>query len=43
MKEISKAIVSVMKEVKGMEKNSKVGSGRNTYNGNKGPRCKRGV
>jgi hypothetical protein len=35
MKEISKAIVSVMQEVKGMEKNSKVGSGRNTYNGTK--------
>lgn len=35
MKEISKAIVSVMKSVKGMERNSNVGSGRNSYNGTK--------
>ncbi len=35
MKNISKAITSVMKEVKGMEKNSSVGSGKNSYNGTK--------
>jgi len=35
MKNISKAIISVMKEVKGMEKNSSVGSGKNSYNGTK--------
>jgi hypothetical protein len=35
MKNIAQAIVKVMQEVKGMEKNSKVGSGRNTYNGTK--------
>lgn len=35
MKEISKAIVKVMQEVKGMEKNSKVGSGNYGYNGTK--------
>lgn len=35
MKNISKAIIAVMKEVKGMEKNSKVGSGNNGYNGTK--------
>tara|TARA_R110001583_G_C5462646_1_gene392085 strand:+ start:40 stop:714 length:675 start_codon:yes stop_codon:yes gene_type:complete len=35
MKEISKAIIAVMQEVKGMEKNSNVGSGKNGYNGTK--------
>ena len=35
MKNISKAIIKVMSEVKGMEKNSNVGSGRNSYNGTK--------
>jgi len=35
MKQIAKAILSVMKEVKGMEKNSKVGEGRNSYSGTK--------
>lgn len=35
MKLIAKAIIKVMKDVKGMEKNSHVGSGRNTYNGTK--------
>ena len=35
MKEISKAIVQVMQDVKGMEKNSKVGSGNYGYNGTK--------
>ena len=35
MKEISQAILKVMKSVKGMEKNSNVGSGGNAYNGTK--------
>lgn len=35
MKNIAKAIIKVMSEVKGMEKNSKVGSGRNQYDGTK--------
>ena len=35
MKELAKAVISVMKEVKGMEKNSNVGSGRSAYNGTK--------
>lgn len=35
LKNIAAAIVSVMKEVKGMEKNSHVGSGGNSYNGTK--------
>lgn len=35
MKQIAKAILSVMKEVKGMEKNSQVGEGRNSYSGTK--------
>ena len=35
MENISKAIIEVMKSVKGMEKKSKVGSGRNAYNGTK--------
>ena len=33
MKQIAKAIQSVMKDVKGMEKNSRVGSGNSAYNG----------
>jgi hypothetical protein len=35
MKHIAKAIMAVMKTVKGMEKNSKVGAGQNSYNGTK--------
>lgn len=35
MKNLTKAVIAVMKEVKGMEKNSHVGSGRNAYNGTK--------
>ena len=35
MKNLAQAVINVMQEVKGMEKNSKVGSGRNTYNGTK--------
>lgn len=35
MKNLAAAVIKVMQEVKGMEKNSKVGSGRNTYNGTK--------
>ena len=35
MKNLAQAVIQVMQEVKGMEKNSKVGSGRNTYNGTK--------
>jgi hypothetical protein len=35
MKQLAKAILSVMKEVKGMEKNSRVGKGGNAYNGTK--------
>jgi hypothetical protein len=35
MENIAKAIIAVMKEVKGMEKNSKVGTGTSTYNGTK--------
>ena len=35
MKLLAKAILSVMKEVKGMEKNSRVGKGQNSYNGTK--------
>jgi len=35
MKNISKAIIAVMKAVKGMEKNSKVGTGGSSYNGTK--------
>lgn len=35
MKEISKAIIQVMKAVKGMEKNSNVGTGNNSYKGTK--------
>ena len=33
--EIAKAIIEVMKTVKGMEKNSKVGAGNSSYNGTK--------
>ena len=35
MKNIAKAIIEVMKAVKGMEKNSRVGSGRSAYDGTK--------
>ena len=35
MKNIAKAIIAVMKAVKGMEKNSTVGSGQSAYNGTK--------
>jgi len=35
MKNIATAIIAVMKEVKGMEKNSKVGAGSNSYDGTK--------
>jgi len=35
MKQLAKAVIAVMKEVKGMEKNSKVGSGNYGYNGTK--------
>ena len=35
MEQIAKAIIAVMQEVKGMEKNSRVGSGGNSYNGTK--------
>jgi len=35
MKNLAKAVIKVMQEVKGMEKNSKVGAGRNSYNGTK--------
>ena len=35
MKNIAKAIIAVMKAVKGMEKNSKVGTGGSSYNGTK--------
>jgi len=35
MKNLSKAVIKVMKQVKGMEKNSRVGSGGAAYNGTK--------
>ena len=35
MKELAEAVIAVMKEVKGMEKNSKVGKGNHQYNGTK--------
>jgi hypothetical protein len=35
MKQLAKAIIAVMKDVKGMEKNSRVGSGGASYNGTK--------
>lgn len=35
MQKLAKAVIAVMKEVKGMEKNSRVGTGGNAYNGTK--------
>jgi hypothetical protein len=35
MKNLAKAVIAVMKEVKGMEKNSRVGSGNSAYDGTK--------
>tara|TARA_R110002167_G_scaffold11043_13_gene49387 strand:+ start:3571 stop:4173 length:603 start_codon:yes stop_codon:yes gene_type:complete len=35
MKQLAKAVIEVMKEVRGMEKNSKVGTGGHSYNGTK--------
>jgi hypothetical protein len=35
MKQLTKAVISVMKEVRGMEKNSRVGQGGHAYNGTK--------
>ena len=35
MKQLAKAVIAVMKEVKGMEKNSKVGTGNHSYSGTK--------
>jgi len=35
MKQLAKAVLSVMKTVKGMEKNSKVGTGKSSYDGTK--------
>lgn len=35
MKALAKAVIAVMKEVKGMEKNSRVGSGNSAYDGTK--------
>jgi len=35
MENLAKAIIAVMKDVKGMEKNSRVGSGRSAYDGTK--------
>jgi hypothetical protein len=35
MKNLAKAIIAVMNEVKGMEKNSRVGTGGSAYNGTK--------
>lgn len=35
MEQLAKAVIAVMKEVKGMEKNSNVGKGSNAYNGTK--------
>lgn len=35
MKQLAKAVIEVMKEVRGMEKNSNVGSGKSAYNGTK--------
>lgn len=35
LKNLAKAVIQVMKEVRGMEKNSNVGSGKNGYNGTK--------
>lgn len=35
IEQLTKAIIQVMKEVKGMEKNSRVGTGNNSYDGTK--------
>jgi hypothetical protein len=35
MKNLAKAVIAVMQEVKGMEKNSRVGTGNSSYNGTK--------
>lgn len=35
MQKLAKAVIAVMKEVKGMEKNSRVGTGGSAYNGTK--------
>ena len=35
MENLAKAVIQVMKEVRGMEKNSNVGKGQNSYNGTK--------
>jgi hypothetical protein len=35
MKNLAKAVIAVMKEVKGMEKNSRVGTGNSAYDGTK--------
>lgn len=35
MENLAKAVIAVMKEVKGMEKNSRVGTGNNAYDGTK--------
>ena len=35
MKNLALAVIAVMKEVKGMEKNSRVGTGQNSYDGTK--------
>jgi len=35
MKNLAKAVIAVMKEVKGMEKNSRVGNGNSAYDGTK--------
>jgi hypothetical protein len=35
MKNLAKAIIDVMKDVKGMEKNSRVGTGKSSYDGTK--------
>ena len=35
MENLAKAVIAVMKEVKGMEKNSRVGTGNAAYNGTK--------
>ena len=35
MKQIAKAVIAVMNDVKGLEKNSRVGSGKNSYDGTK--------
>jgi len=35
MKQLAKAVIGVMKDVRGMEKNSRVGTGNSSYNGTK--------